>query len=105
MNIVHRPVPDDFDQLVVLSSQHRLYAARRAKGNGFHVVQPAQLDDPRVGDGKVAAGSLICVCPAGAFGRICWAARLAIAFEQSTPIERIPWLDAPIAQQEVTTSP
>jgi hypothetical protein len=101
VNIVHRPIPDDHDQLVVLDSRRRLYAALGSKGDSWHVVQPARLDDARVGDGKVVAGELICCCPAGQYGRLCWAVRLALAFEKALPVEHIAWLEEPATTQEV----
>ena len=104
MNIVHRPIPDDHDQLVVLNSQHRLYVARSSKGDSFHVVQPTRLDDPRVGDGKVKAGDLVCCCPGALFGRVCWAVKLAQAFERGW-LPDPSWLAAPESVptlQEVT---
>lgn len=96
MNIVHRPIPDDHGQLIVLSARHRLYAALASKGASWHVIQPARLDDARVGDGKVLAGELVCCCPSGQYGRICWATKFAIAFERGArpapPDEDISWM-------------
>lgn len=105
LNVVHRPIPAEHDELVVLNAKLRLYAALATDGRSFHVVQPARIDDARVGDGKVAAGDLVCTCPAGQYARICWAVRFAMAVEQSnvpTPAERIAWLDEPASPQEVT---
>jgi hypothetical protein len=102
VNVVHHPIRQEHDELIVLNSRLRLYAALATDGNSYHVVQPARLDDARVGDGKVVAGDLVCTCPAGQYARICWAVRFALAFERSLPIADSPtWLRDDAPAQEV----
>ena len=80
-SLVYRPIDNVGAALVVLDATHRLYAGLNHAGNGWHVIQPARRDDPRVGDGKVRAGDLYCTCEAGTFGRRCYRLDQAAAFE------------------------
>jgi hypothetical protein len=99
LNVVHRPIPAEHEELVVLNTRLRLYAALASDGRSFHVIQPARIDDARVGDGKVIAGDLVCTCPAGQYARVCWATKLAQAFERGIPVaerdaDQLPWATA-----------
>lgn len=112
MNILHRPVVFEFDELVILSGERRLYAALASKGDSVHVVQPARIDDARVGDGKVLAGDLVCTCPAGQFARVCWVVRFARAYEageigRAPVLRQLPIPDEAIAwmQDALATEP
>ena len=82
MNIVIASVPLVPQQLVVLSTPLRTYAALGSHGDRMHLIQPAILEDPRVGDGKRRVGELVCSCASGLHARgVCWAVKLALAFE------------------------
>lgn len=95
------------ENLMVLDAERRLYAALRADGGSYHLVQPAGLDDPRVGDGKLLAGELVCTCPGGIYRGGCWVTKAAAMFEGRDreaiaeanrrgdhAEDRIPWMDA-----------
>lgn len=122
--IAWAPIHAEPESLMVLDTERRLYAALRSDGKAYHLVQPAGLDDPRVGDGKVRAGELVCSgCPGGMFRAdvgSCWAVKAALMFEgrdrdaivaanRRRPVldsrpgdheDRIPWLDSPAGAGE-----
>lgn len=95
MNIVVASIPLAPGQLVVLSSSLRTYAALSSRGDRLHLMQPAIVEDPRVGDGKRRVGELVCSCASGLHARgVCWAVKLAVSYEIGmTPT----WLAAPAA--------
>lgn len=117
--IAWAPIHAEAESLMVLDTERRLYAALRSDGTTYHLVQPATLDDPRVGDGKVRAGELVCCsCPAGIFradAGSCWATKAALMFEGRSvrdpgrpPVgllgadeDHIPWLDSPAGAGEM----
>lgn len=96
LNIVHVGIPLEPHQLVVLHSQTRTYAAASSKGDRFHLIQPAILEDPRVGDGHRRVGELVCSCASGLYARgVCWAVKLALAYEIGMRPEPT-WLREPV---------
>jgi len=79
--IVWRPIGDVGNALVVLDATRRTYAALSREGDRYHLISPARLDDPRVGDGKRHAGQLVCTCAGGTIRGTCYRTAEAEAFE------------------------
>lgn len=71
--------------LWVVSADLRTYLGLSRDGSYLHVIRPARLEDPLVGDGKAVAGELICNCAGASYGRRCYWTQLATALEASHP--------------------
>jgi hypothetical protein len=83
----------DADTLVVLDASRRIYAGLSREGDYWHLIQPARLEDPRVGDGIRIAGQLVCSCPGGIYRGSCYYVRRAEALEGTTEADQGPtWL-------------
>lgn len=67
--------------LVVYDRERRLYLGLNRAGDAYHVIQPARPWDPRVGDGKVLVGELVCDCEGGTFHGVCYQTQLAVELE------------------------
>lgn len=82
MGIVHAPIGEVGDALVVLDASRRLYAGLSRDGGYWHVVGPSQVDAIDA-DGNVVrpAGSLECRCKGFTFHGSCYRANQAEAFE------------------------
>lgn len=90
-------------ELVVLDRERRLYAGLNREGTAWHVIQPAQLWDPRVGDGLVVVGQLVCSCQGGTFRGVCYRTKEARAFEarQADQAAAPSWLREPVPETEL----
>lgn len=67
--------------LVVFDRERRVYLGLNRAGDAYHMIQPAQIWDPRVGDGKVLVGELVCTCQGGTFHGTCYQIQIAIELE------------------------
>lgn len=81
VRIVHVGVGAMPNTLVVLDAKRRTYAGLARGGDYWHLLRPARLDDPLVGDGKRAVGELLCSCVGAAYGHMCYWTQLATALE------------------------
>jgi hypothetical protein len=79
--LVHAPLPDVGDGLLVLDATRRVYAGLARDRASYHLIQPARPDDPRVVDQLRAAGDLVCTCAGGTFRGTCYRTTQAEAFE------------------------
>lgn len=102
MNVAWSPLSVQPETLVILDATRRLYAGLNREGTGWHVIQPARLDDPRVGDGLRQAGQLVCTCAGGTFRGTCYRTEQAERFEgQMADQEAAPsWLREPAPETE-----
>lgn len=98
---VWSPISIPPDALVVLDADRRLYAALSRDGSTYHLIQPARLDDPRVGDGLRQAGQLVCTCQGGTFHGTCYRTKEAERFEgeQADQAAAPSWLAARVAPE------
>jgi hypothetical protein len=90
-------------ELVVLDRERRLYAGTNRDGTGWHVIQPARPDDPRVGDGLRQAGQLVCTCAGGTFRGTCYRTVEAERFEaeRADHAAAPTWLREPAPETEL----
>lgn len=91
------------DQLIVFDRERRLYLGLNRAGDAYHVIQPAQLWDPRVGDGKVLAGELVCTCEGGTFRGVCYQTQRAIELEIAAADQAAApsWMRTPAPETEL----
>lgn len=80
--IVHVPLGDIGDALVVIDGPRRVYVAASREGAYLHVIHPRGFEQVD-GDGNVvgAADELVCGCKGGTFHGTCYRRNQAIAFE------------------------
>lgn len=78
--------------LIVVDGARRLYVALNRAGNAYHLIQPARAWDPRVVDGKVAEGSLVCTCEGGTFHGRCYQTVAAEALERELDADPPAWM-------------
>lgn len=87
--------------LVVYDRERRLYLALNRAGDAYHVIQPAQAWDPRVGDDLVRVGELVCSCQGGTFRGVCYQTQAAVELESAAADEAAApsWLGRTIAPE------
>lgn len=80
--IAFAPLAAAPEALVVLDATRRLYAGLNHEGTAWHVIQPAQVWDPRVADGLRKVGQLVCTCQGGTFHGSCYRTKQAEDLER-----------------------
>ena len=81
--------------LFIFDAERRTYLALNRAGDAYHLIRPADAEDPLVRDGRVEVGDLICTCPGGRYGRGCYRLEEARAWESEQQREcDVDWFDA-----------